>query len=168
MPTHDIIDNQEKRLADHINQILGSTESAKFAVGYFFLSGFEAVQANLKGVSKVRLLIGNTSNRETLEQIAEGYQRLDLVAAAEERERYLSRPEKKHRADATAGNVRQTLERMDQTDDAQRLVHTLVRMIRENRLEVRIFTRGRLHAKAYIFDYKDDGRYEKGIAIVGS
>ena len=36
---HDIIDNQQEKLAEHINQILDSTETAKFAVGYFFLSG---------------------------------------------------------------------------------------------------------------------------------
>jgi phosphatidylserine/phosphatidylglycerophosphate/cardiolipin synthase-like enzyme len=41
-------------------------------------------------------------------------------------------------------------------------------MIEEKRLKVRVYTKGRLHAKAYIFDYQDDGRYEKGIGIVGS
>ena len=32
---------------------------------------------------------------------------------------------------------------------------------------MRVYTRGRLHAKAYIFDYPA-GRFERGIAIVGS
>ena len=41
-------------------------------------------------------------------------------------------------------------------------------MITEKRLLVRVYTKGRLHAKAYIFDYRGDGRYEKGAAIVGS
>lgn len=168
MPTHDIIDNREQKLVDHINQILGSTDAAKFAVGYFFLSGMEAIEKNLGGMTSLRLLIGNTSNRETIEQIAEGYQRLELVAAAEEKELYLKRPEQKQRAVETAVNLRHTIERMDQTDESQALVQTLVRMIQEKRLQVRVFTKGRLHAKAYIFDYRNDGRYEKGIAIVGS
>jgi superfamily II DNA or RNA helicase len=168
MTTHDIIDNREQKLVDHINQILGSTEAAKFAVGYFFLSGLEAVGEHLSSVSGLRLLIGNTSNRETIEQIAEGYQRLELVAAAEERERFLKRREQKKRAEQTARNLRKTIERMDQTDDSQNLVRILVRMITEKRLQVRVYTKGRLHAKAYVFDYRNDGRYEKGIAIVGS
>jgi hypothetical protein len=29
---HDIIDNRDQKLADHINRILGSTASARFAV----------------------------------------------------------------------------------------------------------------------------------------
>ena len=36
MPTHNIIDNRNEKLLDHINRILASTEAARFAVGYFF------------------------------------------------------------------------------------------------------------------------------------
>jgi hypothetical protein len=84
MPTHDIIDNRKEKLVDHINRILSSTESARFAVGYFFLSGLESIAHRLAGMKELRLLIGNTTNRETLEQLAEGYRRLDLVAEAAE------------------------------------------------------------------------------------
>ena len=48
MSSHDIIDNRSEKLTEHINAILKSSERAKFAVGYFFLSGFEAVQDYLK------------------------------------------------------------------------------------------------------------------------
>ena len=44
---------------------------------------------------------------------------------------------------------------MDQTDDGQALVKTLIQLIEAKRLEVKVYTKGRLHAKAYIFDYKD-------------
>lgn len=168
MSTHDIIDNHDQKLVDHINRILPSTDVAKFAVGYFFLSGLEAVAKTLDGLSCLRLLIGNTSNKETVEQIAEGYQRLELVAAAEERERFLKRTEQKRRAEETADNLRHTVEHMDQTDESQTLVRNLARMIEDKRLQVKVYTKGRLHAKAYIFDYKKDGRYESGIAVVGS
>jgi hypothetical protein len=40
---HDIIDNRKEKLIDHINRILSSTESARFAVGYFFLSGLQSI-----------------------------------------------------------------------------------------------------------------------------
>ena len=68
---HDIIDNRDEKLVEHIKSILGSTDSARFAVGYFFLSGLVAIQDKLAGVQKLRLLIGNTTNRETIEQISE-------------------------------------------------------------------------------------------------
>jgi len=82
MPTHDIIDNRNERLVDHILSILPATARAKFAVGYFFLSGLEALGRSLDTVEELRLLIGNTSNRETIEQLAEGYKRLELAAQA--------------------------------------------------------------------------------------
>jgi hypothetical protein len=168
MGIHDIIDNRELRLVDQINLILGSTESAKMAVGYFFLSGLEAIVDRLEHVESIKLLIGNTSNRETMDQIAEGYQRIDLAEASLERENFASGTVRAQRAEETADNVRRSIERMDQTDGAQSLVKTLASLIEQERLHVRVYTRGRLHAKAYIFDYRNDDRFEKGIAIVGS
>jgi hypothetical protein len=63
MPTHDIIDNRDQKLVEHINQILSTTDAARFAVGYFFVSGLEAIADRLDGVRELRLLIGNTTNR---------------------------------------------------------------------------------------------------------
>jgi len=40
---HDIIDNRTRELAPEINNFLADSIRAHFAVGYFFLSGFEAV-----------------------------------------------------------------------------------------------------------------------------
>ena len=67
MPTHDIIDNRTQKLVDHINRILGSTEAARFAVGYFFLSGLTSIAEKLAGVKELRLFIGNSTTRQTLE-----------------------------------------------------------------------------------------------------
>ena len=50
MPTHDIIDNRKQILVDNINQILSSTDAARFAVGYFFLSGFTSIAEKLKDI----------------------------------------------------------------------------------------------------------------------
>src|SRR5947208_10852981 len=139
MPAHDIIDNRRQKLVDHIQKILGTTEAARFAVGYFFLSGLEAIAKPLSGVKEVRLLIGNTTNRETLEQLAEGYRRLDLLTEAAEAEAYPKRTEIKRMAAETAGNIRSAIELMDQTDESQAVVTTLVRMIEEKRLKVKVY-----------------------------
>ena len=41
-------------------------------------------------------------------------------------------------------------------------------MVEQRRLKVRVYTKGRLHAKAYIFDYSNPTRGNAGVAIVGS
>jgi superfamily II DNA/RNA helicase len=176
MPTHDIIDNRNEKLVDHINRILGSTGAARFAVGYFFLSGLTSIAEKLAKVKELRLLIGNTTNRETLEQLAEGYRRLEIVAEAAESQSYPKKTETKRMSSETAENIRSSIELMDQTDEDENLVKALVQMIEEKRLKVRVYTKGRMHAKAYIFDYgtvydgagKPVDRHENGIAIVGS
>jgi superfamily II DNA/RNA helicase len=176
MPTHDIIDNRQEKLVDNVNRILSSTEAARFAVGYFFLSGLEPIAAKLAGVKELRLLIGNTTNRETIEQIAEGRHRLELVADRLEAETFPKRTESRKMAEATADYVCRGMELMDQTDEGEALVKSLAQMIEEKRVKVKVFTKGRLHAKAYIFDYgtvydakgKPVDRQEKGLAVVGS
>jgi len=176
MPSHDIIDNRNIKLLDNINRILASTKKARFAVGYFFLSGFESIAKKLRNVDELRLLIGNISNRETLEQIAEGYARLELVEDAAEEQKYPKRTESRRRSHETAENIKISMELMDQSDENEELVKTLVQMIEEKRIKVKVYTKGRLHAKAYIFDYgkvydntgKPVDRIEKGIAVVGS
>lgn len=105
MPTHDIIDNRTEILVDHINRILSSTEAARLAVGYFFLSGFTNIAGKLDGVRELRLLIGNTTNRETLEQMAEGYRRLELVKDAAEAQTYPKRAETRQMSNETAENT---------------------------------------------------------------
>jgi HKD family nuclease len=156
MPTHDIIDNRNEKLVDSITTMLGQTELARFAVGYFFVSGLESISKALGDhVKELRLLIGNTTNSRTLEQMAEGHRRLSLVQEELDEDNYRKKADKLAMAAETAENVRSAVELMDQTDIAEETVHVLVRMIEEKRLKVRVYTKGRMHAKAYIFSYGD-------------
>ncbi|MDQ2997741.1 MAG: phospholipase D-like domain-containing protein, partial [Chloroflexota bacterium] len=176
MMAHDIIDNRDLKLIDELAARFPSSDKAKFAVGYFFLSGLEPLADKLYNLSELRLLIGNTTNKETIEQISEGYRRLEPVQDTIEALRYPKRSDIKARMDATVANMRESVELMDQTDASQQLVSTLVQLIAEKRLQVRVYNRGRLHAKAYIFDYTQmydaSGRAlprtEPGVAIIGS
>ena len=59
--THDIIDNRREKLIDHIRAALPQADVARFAVGYLFLSGLEALGKDLDGIRELRLLIGNAA-----------------------------------------------------------------------------------------------------------
>ena len=164
--THDIIDNRNEKLVEHINLILDSTDRARFAVGYFFLTGFTSIAKDLQNLTELRLLIGNTSTRETIEQLAEGYRELSAIENATEDLAYSSRVKRRTRANETAENLRGCIDIMPQTDESEQLIRILVDMITNKKLKVRVYTKGRLHAKAYIFNYKEG--YETGTSIVGS
>jgi superfamily II DNA or RNA helicase len=173
MPTNDIIDNRTHKLAEQIRTNLDSSTAAHFAVGYFFLSGFTAIADKLPHIKHLRLLIGNTTNRQTIEQIAQGYQQLEIIEDRLEAQEFADR---QTLVTDNSKQVRSQLELMEQSDESETLVKNLVHTIEEKRLEVKVYTKGVLHAKAYIFDYGDIfdsqgkklDRSEQGIAIVGS
>jgi len=62
---HDIIDNRNENLVEHINLILDSTEVARFAVGYFFPSGFQSIVEEFNSIKELPLFVSNTTNRKT-------------------------------------------------------------------------------------------------------
>lgn len=173
---HDIIDNQTAKLSDSIRSILPSCESAKFAVGYFFLSGFTAIADQLDNVKELRVLIGSASSAETIEQIAEGSRRLQEAQNTLES---ISHPKSvitTERLQQTAIVIGETASAMTQSNENEHLILSLAKAIEEKRVKVKVYTKGRLHAKAYIFDYGQSfdaqGRplpkKDNGCAIVGS
>lgn len=175
MPSQ-IIDNRRKKLVDEINLQLDATVKAKIAVGYFFLSGLKAIKDKLdakdeKGeyqIKEVRLLIGNTTNRQTIEQLAQGYRLIDTI---EEKLRKLQKPgvaERRAEKDKAVKEVRGVIGELDQTDENERLIQTIHQMVLDKRIKVKVYIKSRLHAKAYIFDFIHPQPNSKGIAIVGS
>ena len=164
---HDIIDNQEQKLSDHIGRLLDNSERAKFAVGYFFLSGFKAIRDHLSKVDELRLLIGSTSNRETVEALALGSGSEEVAAHKLEPLKYLTPQERKVKVKEEEEKIAKLAAGLPQTDEDEEYIKHLVRLLKEGKIKVRVFTKGVLHAKAYIVDYPE-GRYERGSAIVGS
>lgn len=163
----DIIDNRTRHLAEEIAARLNASQRAHFAVGYFFLSGFEAIAPHLTELSELRLLIGNTLTQETIEQLVEGKRRLDAAEAAKQDQEFVNRDRRRQLFEDTVANLGDAAAAMDQTDEGERLLNTLAELVEQGRIKVRVYTRGRLHAKAYIFDYKE-GMPDVGVAVVGS
>ena len=52
---HDIIDNRERKLAASVKPLLSESERAKFAVGYFFISGFKFIADELEKLTELQL-----------------------------------------------------------------------------------------------------------------
>lgn len=173
---HQIIDNRTRKLSDEINQQLEFTEKAKIAVGYFFLSGLESIEQRLQvkesdgsfQIKEVRLLIGNVSNKSTIEELARGYRRLNAISKELERQNYPKSRERQIEVLKTLNDIRDVISDVEQNDENQRLIQLLHQMIVEQRLKVKVYVQSRLHAKAYIFDFKNPQPQSKGIAIVGS
>jgi hypothetical protein len=131
--TTDIITNhQPPDLAETIRAILPACQSAKFAVGYFFLSGFTAIADQLDNVQELRLLIGSASSAETVEQIAEGARRLQEAQHALESASHPKSVVSQERQAQTSAAVGGTAAAMLQSSANQRLICSLANAIAEN------------------------------------
>lgn len=162
-----VIDNKKVSLRDQLVDILPRTKNANIAVGYFFVSGLAVIIEPLQKVDKVRFLISNTTDKETSEALIEGFKSLDQVRKQIKRWEFVNNDRKQKIKEDTAANVSRSLEYMNQTSSDKGVVQTLISMMQEKRIEVRVYPKGKLHAKAYIFELRST-EVATGVGIVGS
>ena len=164
----DIIDNRDgATLLAQLQTQLPHAKRADFASGYFFLSGFAPLAKPISELDELRLLIGNVSDARTVEELAAGFERLDLARKAAQKIEFETH-DSGSGARETVHKAGAQLQALDQSDEQEEFVSTLQTLIETGKLKVRVYTKERLHAKAYIFDAKNPQPNSNGVAIVGS
>lgn len=144
-----VIDNQTHRLADVLRDLLGehAGKSLDIATAYFTISAFDMLRQGLNALGNFRLLLGAEPHHG--EQIG-------------------LRPDTR----ALAARLRGDLEREPFSESTLRLVEDLTRFLKHERVAVRLYQEGFLHAKCYLF-YNDSpvsdwDRFQPVAGIVGS
>jgi superfamily II DNA/RNA helicase len=163
-----VIDNEKILLQDKLQEYLVDTKQASIAVGYFFISGFAEIMDSLKKMEDskdpehvMRLLISPTTNRRTAEAMLAGNE------AYEEVKTKSKIPESEEKSiEKTRSEVKKTLEYMSQSEKESLAVKKLIDLIHKKKLQIRVYTKEQLHAKAYIFEL--DNKHMERVAIVGS
>ena len=145
--------------------MLDSAARADIAVGYFFMSGFEAVADSLKHLQKVRILVGRT-DRHILEEVASGLQQAHALYARIESEGMIRRGERDGIAQQAVDHIAEGVSMLPQDKGSEKAVKTLRDLVAAGLVEVRAYLRSPLHAKAYLCWY--EGHAETGAAVVGS
>jgi len=171
MSYSDIIDNRRSFLKDEINSILKATKEAKFAVGYLFLSGFNEIVSNISHLKELKLIVGAVSNTKTLEEIAEGVARKNELEEAAERLKYQKSAEKKEIVNTVKTKIGRSIGGLEQSEENESMLLSLKDLIASGKVKVRLYTKQRLHSKAYLFLYQKEAAEQsrsEGIAIVGS
>ena len=147
-----IIDNSPGReLIRVIKDQLKKSKEAKFAIGYFFLSGFSLVRDDFpdkyEKLPFLKIVMGNETTYPTKEELVAGY------------------------------NLREIFkQRMIEELQIQRLSEQQIRQLKALRdfvangiIDVKLFDKSRLHAKLYLFLTKPEEKYgSPGLAVVGS
>ena len=164
---NNVIDNKAVILKDELENILPETETARIAVGYFFISGLSAIIKPLKDTIKIRLLISNTTDKITAESLIEGFHSIKETSVAVAKINHLNSDRKDRILSDSKGNAKHSIECMSQTAQDKEVIESLIEMIKTEQLEVRVYPKEKLHAKAYIFEPKNT-KFAQGMGIVGS
>ncbi len=152
-------------LLARLKEMLGSSSRADVAVGYFFISGFEAVADDLARLDKVRVLVGRT-DRHVLEEVALGLQQTQALRARIDADALVQRSERSQIAQQAVARIAEGVSVLPQERGTESAVSRLRDMVAVKRVEVRAYLRSPLHAKAYLCWY--DNHAEPGAAVVGS
>lgn len=166
-----VIDNNKILLKDVLLDTLPNVESADFALGYFFISGFNIIIEPVKKLKKLRMLISNTTNQQTAEALIEGFKTIRGIKKEIDDQKFPNKTKKEEIKKDANENVIKSLELMEQTSDEHNVVTQLIDMMKTKKIEVRIYSKEKLHAKAYLFDLAKQSQQmmgTKGIGIVGS
>jgi len=150
----DIIDNRNVFLKDRVNAFLSASEEAKFAVGYFFLSGFNEIIKNVADLKEVKIILGTTSNIQTVEEIAEGISQKEQMEEIFEERRYQKRTDKEEIAKNIKSKMTDNIEHLDQSEENENMLLRLKDLIANGKVKIKVYTKYRLHSKAYLFKYK--------------
>ena len=151
--------------------IAPSVERIRLALGYLFVPGLEPIWDALEvsSAQEIHLLIGNTAGVLTDEQrIAAGNEvtASDSAVAPKHDMAATARADRDRIVTETANGLRENLKRLPITSENDRFILSLARAIGANRLRVRIYSEGRLHAKASLFEHTSATTLS--VAIVGS
>lgn len=146
--------------------MLASSSRADFAVGYFFMSGFQQVSSECSGLEQIRILVGRT-DRPILDVVAASLQQADALKRKVEADDLVRRRSRSEIAQEAIGGIADGISLLPQTDSVRDGVSMLRELIDAGKLLIRTYPRSPLHAKAYICWY-EDGHAEPGSAVVGS
>lgn len=152
-----ITNEENKCLVDRFKSLIKDTRLFDALVGYFFTSGFHALYKSLEPTEKIRVLIGISTDRETLE-------RIHIAKADDQLEMKFSHKEAK---DKFGDSVASEMDNSEDNPCVEEGVYKFIEWLRSGKLEIRAYPTANIHAKLYIMTFAEGDR-DRGRVITGS
>ncbi|MCW3129954.1 MAG: helicase-related protein [Methanophagales archaeon] len=151
-PVLNIVDNSpDRELIRVLKDQIRRSEEAKFAIGYFFLTGFSLVESdfpdNYDNSPFLKIVMGNETTYPTKEELFAGYKLRELF-----KQRMI-----------------EDLQKRKLSEEQVKQLRTLKDFVANNVIDVKLYEKSRLHAKLYLFLTNPEEKYASpGLAVVGS
>lgn len=162
-----LVDNQRVKLLDVLKEVLvsGQYKQIDVAVGFLFISGLREIQEELDEFfsqgGKMRIVIGNQTDKETYEQLSMAYHSLEVLKKIKEKSQ-----RNKSNLDEQAEDLEKNTNFMEQTEENERFLNKLVSWLEKGNIEIKVYVKEFMHAKAYLFYPKSESIAP--IGLVGS
>lgn len=149
------ITNEEgQNLLERFQVLIKDTEFFDVLVGYFYTSGFHALYPSLEQTKKIRILIGISTNRQTLNLIEQVRQPELQFSHAETKARFF---------DLLVGEM----ENAEDSAKVEEGVAKFLAWLKRGKLEIKAYPTENIHAKLYIMSFHEGDR-DVGRVITGS
>lgn len=142
------------KLEDRFKSTLVNVETFDILVGYFRTSGFKALCSEFENIDRIRILIGLSADKQTVEAYQQSKQ-LDFLESHS------------NTKDIFSKELEKELYSSEDNYDVEYSIRKFVEFLRSGKLELRAFPSRDLHAKVYISKFRKDDR-DYGRVITGS
>ena len=147
----------ENRLTDILTHY--DIENLEFLIGYFRISGFKKIASLLDKIERVRILVGINVDKLTLDAKNRG-KKFNLLDYEKFNQEFID-------------NQKDILEKEEYSQSIDESVNQFIKMIVENRLEIKISQDKNIHSKIYILRENNIERHDgtteyRGSVITGS
>jgi len=149
-----ITNEKGQNLLERFKVLIKDTEFFDVLVGYFYTSGFYALYKSLEKAKKIRILIGISTNKRTIE----------LIEHAKQSELQFSHAETKEHFSNLLTNEMSDAEDSKLVEEG---VMKFLEWLQNGKLEVKAYPTENLHAKLYIMSFAEGDR-DAGRVITGS
>ena len=147
----------ERNLNDRFSKILKrDTQFFDALVGYFRASGFYLLQDALDNVEKTRILIGINTDEQVLKMYKESQMSIDEINLNSYESKLFYKDK-----------LKKEFEDSDDSEMVENGVHKFIELIRNGKLEIRVYAKQPIHAKIYVMRNYDDCT-DYGKVITGS
>ena len=143
-------------LASRINELAKYSKSFDVLSGFFYSSGFYQIYKSLEDTDSIRILIGISTNEETFTLINQGNKLQE--------DKILNEPEILEKVE---DQVESEMQNSDDSKLVEMGVHKFIEWIRSGKLVIKAYPSQNIHAKLYIWTFREGDR-EKGTVITGS
>ena len=152
-----ITNEKNQSLKDRFEVLIKDTSFFDCLVGYFYTRGFHALYKSLEKTEKIRILIGISTDRQTLDL---------MVKASNPKQQAIefSHAEAKEKVEK---QVEQELADSEDNREVEEGVNKFIEWVRDKKLEVRAYPSQNIHAKLYIMTFREGDR-DAGRVITGS